>query len=543
MLSLFENPINHDGLSSDQVRKKWDQKKFLTRFAFAIVTTIMIIIGLELASPNYSITTTIVERILERSETLKIIIENNWLKNLFIKEFDPQSHLPLYTGSSLKFASFFLIFILVAIHFFINDPLSNSELLRNLVKKSKEHKLPHIFRWMNEIYFYAKHLPSNKLPERCSLCDTNGCGNRLSHGDDRKTSYWNSIFAKLSPSATNLILHSTHKCRYIFFLKYSSWLASVVLIPAYILARIFELSVNGHISTNVELLVYVLCLWAFGLLVGYFNFAHDENTRGVWGQFSENVANLFHQDEFKEAYGVCVCKYNRKSNEFSEREMQQKIVTSGFELQRLVTLLSYLDYVVKQRTIKALNKKIKPGDMDSLRSILTALIEMLFIINQSEIKFRCALFVEDKDLNYLVPLASIPFEGQPFFTLEQSKYLEKKLALDSDCIASRSWQTRRIISASKNDISYFHANQKDYLLSMIAIPLIIDEDIQNQLVENKINVGEIIGVITIDCDNQEYFTSETQESNLVEIMPFVTRVMSEMIYSAANKQEKNNVKS
>ncbi|MCA9233100.1 MAG: hypothetical protein KDA57_20810, partial [Planctomycetales bacterium] len=232
MRSLFHNPVNAHKLQNAEVRKKWDTKKSICRFTFATTATILILIGLEFASPNYSISTTIVEHAISKSDTLKAIIDNNWLQKLFVRGFDQTRSIPIYSGSSLKFAGFFLIFFVIAIHFLSNDPLSNSELLKNLAKRSNERPPGLMFRWMREIAFYAKHLPSNRLPERCASCRTTGCGNRLGFTEDRKTYHWNSIFAQISPTAANSLLHATHKCRFILFVRYSAFLAAAVLVPA-----------------------------------------------------------------------------------------------------------------------------------------------------------------------------------------------------------------------------------------------------------------------------------------------------------------------
>ena len=537
MISLFINPVNSDGLQNAQVRKKWDIKKYLTRFQFAVFTTSLILIGLALASPSYSISTIIVEHAINQSDDLKAIIEHDFLKTVFIDEFDKEKGLPIYSGSSLKFAIFFIIFWVVSVHFLSNDPLSNSELLRNLVKKTKNSPLPFLFRWMSELSYYAKHSPSNRLPEKCNECATFGCGNRLGHGEDRKTFHWNSIFAKLSPVVVNNISYSTFKCRYIFFVRYSAWMAAAALTLAYVLVRLFELTVLGDVNLNKGLIIYIGLLWFFGFVIGQFNSVGNENARGVWGQFSESINELFHMEEFMAAFVNSVCKYDRKTYEFSKSTSSRKAITSGCEIQRLITLVSFLDDVVKQKVIRAWGKRQAAGDKDSLRAILTALIEMLSVINQKEINFRCALFVVDENQQHLIPLVSIPFNNQPFVTFEQKAVLVNKLALDSDCVASLAWQTRQPRSAALEGITYFREEQQNYLRSMIAIPLVIDPDMQKQAANSGVELGVVIGVVTVDCDQGDYFTPESQSRNLIEIYPFVNRAIFEMTYSSMTRSE------
>jgi len=535
MMSLFRNPINPDGLQNAQIRKKWDNKKFVLRFSFAVFASVLVVIGLELATPNYSVTNTIVEHVVEKSETLRAFVESEWLRDVFVKGVDPDKSLPIYSGSSLKFSVFALVFLLVSLHFLSNDPLSNSEMLRNLVKKSKPCRLPTLFRWMGEIRYYAKNLPSNRLPERCAGCGTSGCGNRLAHGLDANTYHWNSIFAKLSSLAVNNMLYYTHRCRTIFFLRYSLWLAAVVLLFAYSAARLVELYLGRSVDSNFELVSYIVVLWVLGFVVGGFNSARYENARGVWGQFSENVGNLFHSQDFKEIFGAVVCQYDQKSNRYSERDRPVRERVSGSEIQRLVTLINYLDDVVKKKAVRALGGNNVVGDKESLRAIITALVEMLFVINQEEVAFRSALFILSEDQQYLAPLVSVPFGGQPFLTLCRHDYMSDKLALDSDSIASRAWQTRRAISARGEDIPYFHEGQARYLRSMMAVPLVIDSEMRNLAAKLGEDVGEIVGVVTIDCDGDSYFSPDSHDSNLISIMPFMNRIVFEMMYSLVKR--------
>ncbi len=542
MWLLFKNPVNPTGLESSEIRKKWDNKKSLTRFKFAILAAVLILIGAELSTPNYSMTTLLVEHVVSKSETLRSIIENSYLESLFIKEFDAGKQLSIYSGKSVKFAIFFIIFFLVSIHFLSNDPLSNSELLRNLVKKSKKHRPPHLFRLFPEITYYAKELPSNRVPEICAKCGTEGCPNRVSFGDKSKTYYWNGIFAKLSPSLTNSILYATYKCRSIFFLRYSLWFAAIILIVVYVLARVLEWYLAGDINPNFILIVYIIALILIGYIIGIFNSTKNENARGVWGHFSEIVSNLFHSDEFMEAYEQVVCGHNRRYYKFTERNRSRETVTSGQEIQRLLTLINYLDGVVLNKILRILktdNQAHLTNDKSSLRTILVSLMEMLYVLNHNEVDFRCALFVEDNANECLTPLVSVPFKGQPFFTLDKKKRLTEKLAIDSDSIASRVWQSRRVISSSSDDISYFHEDQKRYLKSMIAIPLIPKKEVRELFEKKGKIVGEIIGVLTIDCNNDNYFIGEAQERNLIEIMPFVNRIIFEMLYSLSNRSDNN----
>ena len=542
MLSPFKNAVTPAGLESPQIRKKWDNKKSLTRFKYAVFATVLILIGLELSSPSYSMTTSLVEHVASKSETFRAIIENNYFQGIFIKEFDADKQLPIYSGKSVKFTIFFIIFFLVSIHFLSNDPLSNSELLRNLVKKSNKCRSPYLFFLFPEITYYAKELPSNRVPEICASCGTDGCPNRLSYGDKSKTFFWNGIFAKLSPSLTNSILYTTHKCRNIFFLRYSLWLSAIILIVVYILARAVDWYVTGTVNPNLILIAYIILLFLFGFVIGAFNSTRNENARGVWGQFSEIVSNLFHSDHFKEIYVRVACGHNRREYEFTDKNHERKSVTSGQEIQRLLTLINYLDSVVMKKILRALKNESQIqsiNDKSSLRTILVSLMEMLYVLNQKEIDFRCALFVEDADQKCLAPLVSVPFKGQQFFTLDKKDQLSEKLAIDSDSIASRVWQSRRTLSASVDNISYFREEQKKYLKSMIAIPLLAEKEARVLLAEKGININEIIGVLTIDCNDENYFTRDTQETNLIEIMPFVNRLLFEMLYSVSNRGESN----
>ncbi|MDD5393750.1 MAG: hypothetical protein PHE17_12090 [Thiothrix sp.] len=502
------------------------------RFSFAIFTSLLIIIGAELSSPNYSATTLITEKLVENSETLKLVIKNNWLENIFIEGFDSNKALPIYSGDPLKLFIFLCLIIFTSLHFLSNDPLSNGELLRNIVNKEKNCHLPVIYKLMDEVHYYARHLPSNKLPNICEKCITEECGNRLLINDDNKSYRWNSIFAELPASKINDLLWFTYKCRYIFLLRYSVWISATALIPIYMIARLLEWKLNKNVDTNESLMLYILLLMGTGIIIGLFNSANDENNRGIWGQFSENINNLFESTEFKKVYISNVCKHDEEDNAFTKKNSD--IRTPSNEIQRLITIMDFLDNIVKQKVKQILTSNKILGDRNSLRSILMAMIEMLHVINQEKIRFRCALFV--KRQSHLIPLVDIPFDGQPFLTLKSKEHIEKKLLIDKDSVASRAWKTESIISADKTTINYFHNKQEKYLKSMIAIPLLIDNDIQNSTTTNDRHLDKTIGIITIDCDNDNYFSDKNQSANLIEITPFINRIILEMIYSFAWKK-------
>ncbi|BCL59940.1 hypothetical protein DGMP_06330 [Desulfomarina profundi] len=542
MLFLFKNPINIHKLENYEIRKKWDNKKFTLRFFFAIFTSILIVIGIEFSSPEYSTTTIIVERAIENSDILKTIIENHWLKKIFIQNFDKEEQLPIYTGKGLKFAMLFIIFLVVSIHFLSNDPLSDSILLRNLEKKSKNFRPPGLFRFMSEINFYAENLPSNRLPSRCSSCDTPACGNRLAYGEDKTLYHWNSIVAKLSPSYINELLYHTHKCRFIFFLRYSVWASAFFLSFVYIFSRIFELYGVNLASINYLLLYYIILLIIFGIVIGLFNSPNNERTRGFWGQFSEIVNNIFHSDNFKAAFTSTVCKYGDKEHKFVQYNSKDVSHLSGYKIQRLITVLGCLDNIVKQNIKKLIlgNSRL-PGDKKPLIAILIAMIKMLKVINHDEIRFRCTLFVKNDQNNILEPLICIPFINECFISFKDKK-IKDKLSYTSDSIASRSFQKKAPISACNNQIPYFHEKQKKYLKSMIAIPLELDRNLIELTRNNGYDIDEIIGVLTVDSDDSNYFCEHSHQTNLIEILPFVNCVVYEMI-SSLKKTRKTHEKS
>lgn len=528
-LWLSSYPLSLLNESSDIVRYKWDRQKNKLRMSFAFISTLLIYIGAELSSPHYSFTTHLYEDILSESS---IIAYLNTLDIIHIK------------GSTLKILIFIAISFFVYFNFLFNDPLSDTELLRKIIipRSTDQKKIRFIHRLMsNEIHFYAEYCPSNLLPKRCEECRTHGCANRLSITDKKKSSRWNTIFANLpNKNICDLSIH-THRCRLIFYIQYSTWISIIVLILTYAVVRFFEYKDNLEINYyNSSLLNYISIIILIGICIRFFHSTNVTGSRGVWGHFKENVERIFEEQDFKEAFDQYVCKHNKKEFCYTEQNSPRNPPTvfphekiSGSEIQALLTSIKCLDKGIKLKLLTILEKNsYLKNDKDHLRNTLTALIEMLITLNQSNHRFRGVLLTKTENSDdYLSPLVTVPFEGQPFLSYRDPKYFRDNLSKYSDAVAVQAWQRLCVVSASGREIPIFHPEQSEYLRSIIALPIIVDEDIQKSFSEKGIMLDSVIGVICIDCDNEEILSKKNQCLNDLIIQPFLNKLLFQMLFA------------
>ena len=511
-LSSYPLPLLNE--PSDIVRYKWNRQKNKLRMSFAFISTFLIYIGAELSSPHYSFTTFLYEDIISKSGIIS-----------YFNTFD----IIVIKGSTLKIFIFIAISFFVYFNFLFNDPLSDTELLRKIIipRSSDQKKIRFIHKLMsNEIHFYAEYCPSNLLPKRCEECGTHGCANRLSATDKRKSSRWNTVFANLeNKNICDLSIH-THRCRLIFYIQYSAWISIIILVLIYAVVCFFEYKNNLEVNHyNSSLLSYIIIIFLIGIGIRFFNSTNVTGSRGVWGHFRENVERIFEEQNFKEPFDQYVCKYNKEEFCYTEHNNIRNHPTviphekiSGSEIQALLTSIKCLDKVIKLKLLTILeNNSYVKNDKDHLRNTLTALIEMLITLNQNNHRFRGVLLTKAENSDdYLSPLVAVPFEGQPFLSYRNPEYFRDNLSKRSDAIAVQAWQKLCAVSASGREIPIFHTEQSEYLRSIIALPIIVDEDIQKSLSKS---------------DNEEILSKKNQRLNDLIIQPFLNRLLFQMLFA------------
>lgn len=518
-ISLLDSPSNI-------IRYKWIRKKNLLRMSFAFISTFIILFGAELSSPDYSFTTSLYNEILKESELINAVSGGS----------GPQ----YFKGSSLKTIIFFLASFLIYLNFLFNDPLSDTELLRKIItpnNSNKNKKLRYIHKWMNEIHFYAKHCPSNLLPNRCAECRTQGCANRLSSSDQRKLSRWNTIFANLPPHIICDLSLISHRCRLIFYIRYSALFSTVLLVFIYCITRIFEYEMNINVNyANISLISYIIIVLVSYFIVGFFHSPNIIGSRGVWGHFKENVEMILEKQTYKEIFDQYVCKHDKKDFFYTENHTLRTIPQGkiyGSEIQALLTSMKFIDEITRIEILRILSDNdYRRNDKDHLRNTITALIEMLITLNQNKYRFRGALLTpNNNEEDYLTPLVTVPFPGQPFLSYRDPEYFYENLSKQSEAIAVQAWQKMYTVSASGEEIPTFHQEQSEYLRSIIAIPLIADQEIQNIFLKKNISLPNVIGVLCIDCDNENIFSKPNKSLNELIIAQFVNRLLYQILFS------------
>jgi hypothetical protein len=527
--------------SNQEVRDYFYNKKFKIKFYATIIATIIIVIGCELSSPHFSITGVVTGNIVGTSPTLKAVLGKGIIQKFLGYIYTDPNDLTHIIKNSGKSAIIVVILLLVGIHFFTMDPLSNSELLRNLYRKDVNVKPPFLLRLLRELKFYANNLPSNRLPEICYSCVSIGCPNRLDPTGDKKNFRWASILAYLPVAQAQNLLSATHKCREIVYLRYLLFFSGTSLIGFYFIARFIEYFYKINSYRNLELIIYISFLFVTAMIIGAFNFSTLENARGVWGNFKEIINQTLDSEDFMVVFIEKVCKHKNGHSIYSIKEsnVELKKSVNSKELHELVTLAEFLDQVVINKLINTLNldnSSVIP-DKAWVRNLLSALTQMYKVNNDDEYCFRAAIFTPSECSNYLKPFVAV--SDTSFLTFENELNVKLKLSRDGGSVAAKAWGTHVVYCASGEDVYYFHEQQKDYIKSIIAYPLVLDKSVVEAFARKEIPIEPLQGVLCIDSNLESVFASQRQNINQIIIKPFATRILFEITYNYIKSTRSN----
>ena len=86
-----------------------------------------------------------------------------------------------------------------------------------------------------------------------------------------------------------------------------------------------------------------------------------------------------------------------------------------------------------------------------------------------------------------------------------------------------------------NDIVFFHEAQSENLKSIIAVPIVVEEEFQTQLGKRGLILDSVIGVVCLDSDNEAVLGPGAVALNEVLIKPFSNRLMFEMLFAASKR--------
>jgi hypothetical protein len=299
MIFLLKKPKCHADQSNATARESWEIPKALIRFYLAIVTTVLVVIGIELSTPNQHLSELFITYLAETSATAHWVFTHDWISKFFPAHVDETTRALIYAGSTAKFITVSMLLVLYFVLVISNDPLSNTQLIRNLNTRSYDEnreKLPLNIRYMTELRFYAKNTPSARIEALCGGCDISvGCGNSIGkHTTDNALSLWVSIYHHLSATTVHELLFRTNRCRAVALLRYALWVSAISLILVYPAARAFEWLRDVPVQANLVLVGYIVLLMLGSLAVGRLLYG-GENARGIWGHFIEPASMNLNQ--------------------------------------------------------------------------------------------------------------------------------------------------------------------------------------------------------------------------------------------------------
>lgn len=297
------------------IRRKWEAKKGLLKIRISLLFVVFMVIGLELGTPDYSLTGHISEQLIESSETLHSLIQSNEkIRSYFIKEGKTEESnfvVAIFDSGALGGPIKTIIIVLIA--YFVlyvismKDPFTNYPLLQSLGSLNNGKRRS----WCkgNEIRFYANNIPSNLIFTVCGKCiHVDGCANAIKENDQDSIKRWSAIYGVLHPDLIEKDLSHVYACRKAFYYKYSSLALWVSMSAYYVLIRGYEYAFHESVNMNHGLLVYIGILILICSLYSWVNAISKDQSGGAWCRHKAHVEWMLNHRFLDEAYRERVCR-------------------------------------------------------------------------------------------------------------------------------------------------------------------------------------------------------------------------------------------
>ena len=517
-----------ENLTNREVRAFWETKKSKMRWKMSLFFAIIAVVGLEIATIEYSLSTIIIENVISKVSIIHEVTSNLEIINKKFLFFDTDI-IPL-----LKKSTKLLIAVMLAsfwYYFLINkDPLCNYELLRTINYNSKRRKNP----IHKEVSFYAKYLPSNIIATICDGCGyKDGCQQRVPMDGDRKTGVWFKIFATLDSKDAYQWLKVTNDCRQALYWKYGLLFSALILSLIYIILFISSL-LNPQLRPSETIFILIgICLVGY-FFVGFVN-RTEKDQGGAWRNFREHSISFFQSEKYADIQSEKLC-YK---------------ATTEKDLKSLRMMNNYISYIIEDKLLKhccGYSEKSK-NNKAHIRRILQHAKAYYYVLYDKKIKFRTALFLLSQDQRYLFPFILDDTNFSRFYCLDNSNKVHEIcadfFAIEKDSVASKAWRTREPISQSQN-IATVRDIESDHLQSILCFPLRFNSDVYEYLINQDESFHQFYGVLCIDADSKKVFNNKNYNINIELVKAFADRITYEislgLYYSYKERGKETNGK-
>ncbi|HEC19764.1 MAG TPA: hypothetical protein ENI97_10535 [Gammaproteobacteria bacterium] len=518
--------------TNSRVRQFWQKKKERLRYRVAFVLVMANIVGLELAAPNYSLSSEISKYFVSRSGTLQSFIE--YFRTAATVE--PGSN-PMFFHDPIKYVVLLSVSGVMTFVIFLLDPLSNP----NLIGRLGENKVvPRFWEpWLRDLSFYARCAPSNILPTRCGRCRyRSSCKNVLDYHGVDKIERWNELVSKLNPGMLDTHLRAVHNFRRVFFWKHSALLSAVFLSFVYLVVRFLENAFSLQVYRNLELIAFIVLLLAAYFILCIVSKKKELHQGGAYQMYKQSVSRLARSKDFNDLFERYVCNaadpVNKKFDldSFSAGKNSSALTMEARAIQ-LRSVLMQLDRLVKEKSIDMMHNGVvwRRGDRASIRRILEKIIDLYSAIFPDEACFRTCIFIPDYEKRCLRPwlwansLKSCPIDFNFEFN-KNPEFNEVYFSFDSNGPVSSSWRGKEIISTSRGIVDLEGVETPK---SIIAYPILCAEEQLDVARGASIDLPEIFGVLCVVSNEGKVFSQEREKMNKRLIRSFVDRIIFESI--------------
>ena len=526
------------GWTNSDVRRYWVIRKYKLRIYAGLYVVCLLAVGGELSTPNFSFSTSLVKEVAPHSPTLQLILleDSRFYKNYTNRlsaskngEEKARLHAVKETlegraGERVKICFIILVYLIFVLHLFSDAPLSDRQLLRLLAVsrsgKTFYHKL------LNELEYYAKSVPTQKLPLRCSSCQNRQCSNRMKEGDTKAIMFWNKIFAELPSSEVDRNLTLLYQCRIVFYLRYGLLVTILALIPIFFIAQTGIWYFQIATDVNFRLLLFLIILSIIFVIFGYIFGAYGKRPGGFWAKYSESVDHLLNSPRFLKLFDEKIC------NPFSYSEDSSTVYSRtllGQEARALKTLLDYLDRILIQKV----HTKILSGKLESSGDVVISICMLLEHIRKFFISIYggkneefLVLFLEPAN-EFLKPLV---VSVNDHLSVEESneELFFAHFAMENQNPSCKAWKNLHVEFSNESIDSYISAKGLDFS-SQMAYPITIEEKTRDLLSTRGVLCPKGLGVISVFSKYTDTFKMENMHINQSIVAPFSYRIGTELV--------------
>lgn len=245
---------------------------------------------------------------------------------------------------------------------------------------------------------------------------------------------------------------------------------------------------------------------------------HAKNGRdGPWKNFKNQSLEYMQSDKFRRLFTEKICNYNKAFN----------------ELEKVATMSTYLSYLIEDKLIKhCIDKNEQEAfNKNNIRRIMQHLIALISVLYGGDIKVRTGLFLVSKDNRYLYPYILDGINYGTFHNLDDESEVHKISKsffsiTRRDIFVTDTYLNQKPMSKNSG-IKNVLGNKHPYMKSIFGCPLKFNEDVYSNFKDEFIWLPIEFGVFCVDCNNENIFSEENNDLNMLLIKPFADRIVYE----------------